>query len=129
MCTRHPRLLTALLLLLPPSLSLTAVNSASRPVRLLLCGRCVHLHHSVLDSSCSEWARASPVPCRSVARSPSVSSVPGGPRQEHWRELLFPTPGGLPYSGVGPATPVFLVLHVDSLLLSRRGSPHIKDIL
>ena len=41
-------------------------------------------------------------------------------RQEHWRELPFPSPGDLPDPGIEPPS---LALPGDSLLLSHWGSP------
>ena len=44
----------------------------------------------------------------------------GFPRQESWSGLPFPSPEDLPDSGMEPAS---LALQVDSLPLSRLGSP------
>ena len=41
-------------------------------------------------------------------------------RQEHWRELLFPSLGDLPDPGIKPGSPV---LQADSLLSEPPGSP------
>ena len=42
--------------------------------------------------------------------------------QEYWSGLPFPFPGDLPDTGIEPGSPV---LQVNSLLLSRQGSPKI----
>ena len=47
----------------------------------------------------------------------------GFSKQEYWSGLLFPSPGGLPDSGVELASPV---LPVDFLPLSHLGSPSPK---
>ena len=41
-------------------------------------------------------------------------------RQEYWRGLPFPSPGGLPDPGIKPGSPA---LQADSLPLSHLGSP------
>ena len=46
----------------------------------------------------------------------------GFPRQEYWSELLFPSPGDLPDSGVEPRSPA---LQSDSLLSEPPGKPRI----
>ena len=45
------------------------------------------------------------------------------PRQECWSELPLPPPEDLPNPGLEPMSSAFLVLLIDSLLLSHRGSP------
>ena len=44
----------------------------------------------------------------------------GFPQQEHWNELLFPSPGDLPDPGIEPMS---LALADGSLPLSHLGSP------
>ena len=44
----------------------------------------------------------------------------GFPRQGYWSGLPFPSPGDLPDPGIKLT---FSALQVDSLLLSRQGSP------
>ena len=44
--------------------------------------------------------------------SPLGFSVHGISRQEHWSELPFPSPGGLPDPGIKPVSPA---LQADSL--------------
>ena len=53
-----------------------------------------------------------------VARQASLSM--GFLRQEHWSGLSFLSPGDLPDPGIEPTS---LALQVDSLPLSRQGSP------
>ena len=43
-------------------------------------------------------------------------------KQEHWRGLLFPTPGDLPDPGIEPTSPVAPVLQADSLPLGHQVS-------
>ena len=52
--------------------------------------------------------------------SPPGSSVYGILQQEYWSGSPCPPPGVLPHPGIDPAS---LILRVDSLPLSRRGSP------
>ena len=40
----------------------------------------------------------------------------GFPRQEYWSELPFPSPGGLPNSGITPASLMSLALQIELLL-------------
>ena len=48
-------------------------------------------------------------------------------KQEYWRGLPFPTPGGLPNSGIDPASPVCLLSCRQILyLLSHWGSSDIQ---
>ena len=47
----------------------------------------------------------------------------GCSRQEYWSGLPCPPPGDLPNPGMEPASLGALVLQVESLLLSHRGSP------
>ena len=56
-----------------------------------------------------------------VAHQASLSM--GFSRQEYWSGLPVPSPGDLPNPGIEPTSPV---LQVDSLPLSRWGSPSIK---
>ena len=42
------------------------------------------------------------------------------PRQGYWSQLLFPSPGDFPNSGIEPGNPT---LHADSYHLSRQGNP------
>ena len=44
-------------------------------------------------------------------------------RQEYWSGLPFPTPGDLLNPGMEPASPVPLVLQVDSLPTEPSGKP------
>ena len=46
----------------------------------------------------------------------------GFPRQEHWRGLPFPSPGGPPDPGIELESPA---LQADALILRHQGSPHI----
>ena len=46
-------------------------------------------------------------------------------QQEYWSRLSFPPPRYLPDSEIEPVSPASSVLHVDSSLLSHRGSPNI----
>ena len=63
----------------------------------------------IWDSSVTPWT---------IAHQSSLSI--GFSRQEYLRELPFPSPGVLPYSGIKPMS---LALHVDSLPLNHLGSP------
>ena len=45
-------------------------------------------------------------------------------RQEYWSGLPFPSPGNLPHSGIEPTSPA---LQADSLPLSHRGSPPLRE--
>ena len=44
-------------------------------------------------------------------------------RQEYWSGLPFPSPGDLPSLGIEPKSLRFLLWQVDSLPVSRLGSP------
>ena len=46
-------------------------------------------------------------------------------RQQCWSDLPFPSLGDLPDPGIKPSSPV---LQVDSLPLSRQGSPHYRTV-
>ena len=50
--------------------------------------------------------------CNPMDGSPLGFSVHGISRQEHWSELPFPSPGGLPDPGIKPVSPA---LQADSL--------------
>ena len=50
----------------------------------------------------------------------------GFSRQECWSELLFPSPGHLPDSGIEPTSPVSPALQADSLPAETLGKPHWK---
>ena len=50
----------------------------------------------------------------------------GFSRQEYWSGLPFPPPGDVPDPGTEPASPMFPVMQVDSLMLSHRGKPSTK---
>ena len=43
-------------------------------------------------------------------------------RQEYWSRLPFPSPGDLPYPGLGPGSPA---LRADSLLSRLQGKPNL----
>ena len=47
--------------------------------------------------------------------SPQAPLSMGLSRQEYWSGLPFPPPGGLPYPGMDPASPVFPALQGGSL--------------
>ena len=51
--------------------------------------------------------------------SPPGSSVHGISQAEHWRGLLFPSPGDLPGHGIKPGSPA---LQVGSWPLNHQGS-------
>ena len=53
-----------------------------------------------------------------IARQAPLSM--GFPRQEHWSELPFPSPGDLPDPGIEPRSPA---LQADSLPTEPRGKP------
>ena len=50
----------------------------------------------------------------------------GFSRQEYWSGLPFPPPGDVPDPGTEPASPMFPVMQVDSLMLSHWGKPSTK---
>ena len=50
----------------------------------------------------------------------------GFSRQEYWSGLPCPPPGNIPDPGIEPLTPA---LQVDSLALSRLGSPKVYSII
>ena len=59
---------------------------------------------------------------------PAARQVPlsiGFSRQKYWSRLLFPTPQDLPDPGIKPA---YLVLQVNSLLLSHWEAPTDSEI-
>ena len=52
------------------------------------------------------------------------SSVHGIYRQEYWSGLSFPSPGGLPNSGIEPRSPI---LQVEFLAAEPQGKPKLKS--
>ena len=64
-------------------------------------------------------AQACPTLADPMDYSPPAPLSTGFSRQEPWRGLPFPPPGGLPDPGVEPTS---AALKADSLLLSRLGS-------
>ncbi|XDA75514.1 hypothetical protein R6Z07F_005677 [Ovis aries] len=54
--------------------------------------------------------------------SPSM----GFSRQEYWRGLPFPSPGGLPDPGIEPGSPA---LRADALPSEPPGKPQIREVL
>ena len=47
----------------------------------------------------------------------------GFPRQEHWSQLLFPSPGDLPDSGIEPVSPASLALADSFFITEPLGKP------
>ena len=64
-----------------------------------------------------------PTLCDPMDCSPPDSSVHGFSRKDYWIGLPSPPPGDIPDPGIKPASPVAPALQVDSLPLSRWGSP------
>ena len=71
----------------------------------LFCGLFVFMCSVVFQLFATPWT---------VARQTPLSMR--FPKQEYWSELLFPTPGDLPNSGIKPMSTVDLALQADSSL-------------
>ena len=71
----------------------------------------------VCVSTCSVVSDSA-TPRTAVRQTPLSMVLPG---QEHWSELPFPSPGGLPNPGLEPVSPA---LQADALPLSHWRSPN-----
>ena len=78
---------------------------------------------SQLAAAAAKLLQSCPTLCDPIDGSPSVSqALPslGFSRQEHWIGLPFPSPGGLPNTGIKPGSPA---LQEDALPHELLGKP------